>query len=388
MKVYEGKETCSGCSACKAVCPVEAIEMQGDSEGFLYPVVNDELCIDCNRCAKVCPFHSQPEVAGRLEKTEVFGFKHKDENVRLKSSSGGVYTAITDHVIMQRQGVCYGVRYLDDMTVGYSRAESLEERDAFTGSKYVQASVGSLFKQIEGDLKDKRLVLVTGTPCQIAGVAKYVALNGIAHDGVPESGELILMDMVCHGVPSPLLWSKYLEALENEMGSHVKEFVFRDKSRGWRGYHIRVGFEDGQVMLDTPLSKSFTNFYNTSKSIRPVCFNCPYANTERKSDIMIGDFWGVDKAHPDFYDPAGVSLVYGITDSGQGLLKSVMDEHDVIESSQSYSLQHNLKQPTAKPDGRDRFYNDLLNKDYAWMMKKHIPSRNKLVRKIKSILKG
>ena len=232
MLIYERKEECCGCTACMSICPQQAITMIADEEGFLYPSINQELCIECDLCKKVCPFSDNYRTSGNYDQPLVYAAKHKDDNVRMNSSSGGMFTAISDY-ILDIDGVIFGAAFDENFVVRHQRAETVEERNKFRGSKYVQSNLVGVFKDIKNELNKGRTVLFTGTPCQNAGLRSYLNKN---YDN------LYLCDIVCHGTPSPLIFENYKSFMQKKYKSRIKELSFRDKLLGWRSQAVGIQF--------------------------------------------------------------------------------------------------------------------------------------------------
>ena len=223
MLLYERKEECCGCTACMSICPKQAITMISDEEGFLYPSINQELCIECDLCKQVCPFSDNYRTSGNYDQPLVYAAKHKDDKVRMNSSSGGMFTAISDY-ILDNDGVIYGAAFDENLVVRHQKAETAEDRNKFRGSKYVQSNLNGIFGDIKNELKKGRTVLFTGTPCQNAGLRAFLNKS---YDN------LYLCDIVCHGTPSPLMFENYIKYCERKNKSSIKEYYCRFKGKGW-----------------------------------------------------------------------------------------------------------------------------------------------------------
>lgn len=222
------KSDCSGCTACESICPKEAIILKPDAMGFLYPEINADLCVDCGLCDKVCAFNDHYDTSNNLDIPEIYGARHKDMNEIESSRSGAAFIAISDY-ILEKGGVVYGAGWGNHFSVVHKCATTPSERDEFKGSKYVQSDVRGIFKRVRSDLKAGKLVLFSGTPCQTAGLNAFI--------GKKLRENLILLDIVCHGVPGPRVWDEYLKYLEKKEKRQLVRVNFRDKSLfGWAAH--------------------------------------------------------------------------------------------------------------------------------------------------------
>lgn len=364
MRVFEEKEKCSGCTACKYVCPVGAILMVADEEGFLYPEVDEEKCIQCGLCRKTCPFHDEYERGGNFETPLVYAVKHVDENVRKASTSGGMFTALSDYVLMQ-DGVVYGAAFTSDFRVCHTKAENSKDRDALRGSKYVQSDLGNVFPEIKEILEEEGEVLFSGTPCQTAGLRAY--LKGKSYPN------LITCDLVCHGTPSPLLWLEYVRLLEEKHVSRLEKFNFREKSLGWHSSRAYATFDDGAVEYETPLLKGFDSLFYQHIALRPSCHKCPFTNLSRPSDVTIADFWGIEKFKPDFDDNKGVSLLLINSPKGNAVFEEIKDMliYELSSVDECKQGQNHLKKPASQSPKRALFWSDFQKKGIEFVLKKY-----------------
>lgn len=231
------KSQCCGCTACASICAHDAITMQPDTLGFLYPVVDKDKCVDCGLCEKVCAFNDHYDTSLNLPKPDAYAARHKDMKEVETSRSGAAFIAISDYVL-ENGGVVYGAGYTDHFRVVHKRAVTKEERDEFKGSKYVQSDLTGVFRRVKQDLKDGLTVLFSGTPCQTAGLHSYI--------GKKLRANLILVDIVCHGVPGPYIWRDYIAYLEKKQGDKICWVNFRDKQKfGWKAHHETFKFVNG-----------------------------------------------------------------------------------------------------------------------------------------------
>ena len=323
MIVLKDKKDCCGCHACVSVCAHKAITMSADAEGFLYPTVAKEACTECGLCEQVCPVIHQ---ATPTRPIKVYAARSKDEAIRQESSSGGIFTLLADAVIREG-GVVFGAKFDEKWNVVHAAAENTDEMALFRGSKYVQSTIGDTYKEAKSHLKQGRKVLFSGTPCQIAGLKRYLR---------KEYDNLLTIDVVCHGVPSPLVWQRYLEGMRAK--GAIKDVAFRDKTRGWAQYAFRIRTEE-QTLLLPPSENPFMRGFLTDLYLRPSCHACPARCGKSGSDITLGDFWGIQAVHPEMDDNKGCSAIMIHTARGQVLYDSI--EKVDVESRYEYLLPEN-----------------------------------------------
>ena len=382
MILFYKPEDCCGCSACRNICPRGAIRMTADEKGFLYPCVDPQLCVECGLCRTVCPMHGTFPVEENPPEQDAFAVKHRSDQVRMQSSSGGMFTALSDY-ILEQDGAVYGAAFDRDFQVCHCRAKTQEERDRFRGSKYVQSNLGSVFLQVKDDLEGGRAVLFSGTPCQTAGLSGFLA------GGRTNTNRLYLCDLVCHGTPSPKLWKDYLALLTKRYRNRIKSYSFRDKSIGWRGYQIEAVIQDGTVVRDRLDVLSYSKLFCMDLNLRPSCYRCPFASLHRPSDITVGDFWGIENSMPEFEDEKGVSLVLVNTEKGRRLFQQVKESLLVRPSNLERCIQPNLKRPSTAPAEKDKFWEDYRNRGFIYVSKKYGDGglKGKLKKGIKKVLK-
>lgn len=329
------KADCCGCTACASVCAHHAISMEPDAMGFLYPKVDTDKCTECGLCEKVCAFNPNYDRSLNLPEPQIYAARHKDMHEIETSRSGAAFIAISDYVLEQG-GVVYGAGYTEHFRVVHKRATSKEERNEFKGSKYVQSDLKDIFPQVKADLKQGLTVLFSGTPCQTAGLASYI--------GKRLREKLILVDIVCHGVPAPYIWRDYLVYLEKKYKQPIVEVNFRDKSRiGWNGDIESFIFQDGSKKE----FNTYTYLFYRHIMLRPSCSKCHYTNFNRPSDFTLADYWGWEKLSPDFNkDNKGCSLLFVNTEKGLEIFEKRKEELNYLATTQELCIQPNLQHPS------------------------------------------
>ena len=357
--LFDKKEDCCGCTACVNICPKNAITMQPDGLGFLYPVIDDTKCIKCGLCKKVCAFNAEYNKNDNFEEPYVYAVRHKDINQIATSRSGAVFIALSD-CILSKNGIIYGAGYTGHFRVVHKRAVNKAERDEFKGSKYVQSDLDDIFKQVKSDLQNDRFVLFSGTPCQVAGLKSFLTLSRI------KTEKLYLIDIVCHGVPSPYFWRDYIDYIENKAKQKVIGVNFRNKSKfGWTAHKESFKLEDTYTY-------TYTYTFYQHIMFRQSCGICHFTNLQRPSDITIGDFWGWQKVDPEFNaDDKGVSLVLINTLKGQKLFEEVKEHIHYIQTDTKHCLQPNLQHPSAIHPKRDDFEKDYIRNGFVYVAKKY-----------------
>ena len=335
--------------------------MQTDEEGFLYPKVNEALCISCGRCKTVCPIYQKPCYDNTFNQ-KVYAVKHLCDKVRAASTSGGVFTALSDY-ILKNGGVVYGAASDEALMVSHIRAETMDRRDKMRGSKYVQSEIKDSFRSIKADLALNKLVLFTGTPCQNAGLIGYLKGTDLT--------KLILCDIVCHGVPSALMWQEYITFVKEVQKAQIKSHSFRVKTKGWHTMCSCNEYENGKKDYHSMLSQLNMNLFLSDLLLRPSCYSCRFSSFKRCSDITIADFWGIERTQPEFDDNKGVSLVLVNTEKGNNLFNQLQQILLIKESTKADCLQRNLETPAPLPPAREAFWKDYHTFGYRYIAKRY-----------------
>ena len=335
------KQKCSGCGACYSVCPVKAIKMQEDKEGFLYPVVKAN-CIKCGKCLKICQCNNPYQT---MEPIHSWAIKAIDDKIRAKSSSGGVFSLLAQYVIDNGGHVCGAAFRSDCLSVHHI----FDDIDKMRGSKYIQSNIGDSFLRAKGILDSGKPLLFSGVPCQIAGLKHYLE---------KDYDNLFCVQVICHGVPSEMVWRKYI-AYESR-GKTVSHIDFRDKRNGWQDYGVslNVGKKERYSGIDI---NPYMLFFLRNYSLRPSCFECNAKNNCAHADITIGDFWGIEQVLPDWADNKGVSLVACHSPRGELLINMISSyiERKVVDFDKAIQKNPAYSASVEKPQLRDSFFKDI-----------------------------
>ncbi len=366
------KDQCYGCTSCSNICPIECIQMEFDIEGFLYPVVDTNKCIQCGKCIAHCP------ISNNVSKNNVvfsYGLVHSDKSVTGNSASGGAFTAFAE-VILSNNGRVYGCAFNENIEATTTAVSTFEELQKLRGSKYVQCNNNNQFSKIKQDLDEGKDVLFISTPCFVAGLKSYLKCD---------YENLYLLDLFCHGVPSPKLFKSYINWLENKHKGKVEEFSFRDKKFGWgtKGHYIVKGKE--YILYGTdPYYSSFLS----GKIYRPTCYKCEYACSKRPGDVSIGDFWGVEKFHPSINRDYGVSAVLVNNEKGKHILSKI-NKRVLIFETEFHNIADTNKQlvyPTIRPAIRDEIYNRYNTMSFNKFVNKYLYFEPIIFIKIKRLI--
>ncbi len=299
---------CTGCSACLAVCPQNAISMAMDKCGFWRPKVDMSLCINCNSCNRVCPVNHTPKIYGP---TRVFAYQNPDDSIRFNSTSGGFFNAIATKTINEGGVVC-GAAFNETMHLIHTFVERVAGLESLQKSKYVQSSLDGVLRKIKEYLKEGRKVLFVGVGCQAAALRNYVG----------EDDNLIIIDLVCYGVPSTGLFDDWIKYLEQKYGE-VKDVRFRDKSYGYASPNVKILFKNGKHIEACRDSNMYTDLFFRHLSIRECCYSCHFKTADRASDITLGDLWLMGKYNPSQNDNKGTTAVFAHTTKGKELCKQL-----------------------------------------------------------------
>lgn len=364
------EEECCGCGACAAICPKECISLQDNKMGFILPRVNTDSCINCGRCKGVCPFEIT-RVEEKVHNHQARFVFAADSGYRNSSGSGGAFGKLAEQVASDYPGryAIFGAAFTDGFKVRHVCATNLDQLGPIRGSKYIQSDTKDVFKAVQAMLNENCFVLFSGTPCQVAALRRYLQAIGDIH-----SENLLLVDLVCHGVPSQKCFDNYVRCEEQRYGSKVEEvkFHFRETTMGETpdSRRMRLTFSDGRSVVYNRNTGSFLRMYHGDYGYRESCYSCPYARRDREGDLTLKDAWSVKQYYPEFDAHEGVSLVLSNTNKGDKWLGLILEREDVIERPVDYeafiqtAVRGTLAKPTSRPEKNEAFMDALKRVDF------------------------
>lgn len=374
----EDKTQCSGCFACASKCPKDAITMKEDDYGFKYPVVDKSKCINCGLCDRVCPIINNKEINNE---PSAYACINKNENIRMKSSSGGIFTLIAEYILSQN-GIVFGAAFNDLFEVEHISIEKIEELEKLRTSKYLQSSIGNSYKEAKTFLDEGRKVLFTGTPCQIEGLKRF--LNN-------EYENLYTQDIICHGVPSPKVWKRYINYRRNSDKDILKKVNFRNKEKGWKEYSLKLVYSN-KCYSKTQKEEPYMRVFLSNLCLRDSCYACSFKKYNRISDLTLADFWGIDNIDKTLNDDKGTSLVIVNSNKGKKLFDYIKSSCIIKEVDLDEAIKYNKSfiSSAGYNKNREGFFKELDNKDFIQLVKKYVPQPSLLkrcVRKVKRVIK-
>ena len=364
-------ELCTGCRACEQLCVSHAINMATNREGFIEAKITADLCVNCGLCVKVCPQNHTEELNKPIK---IYGIRLKNDQLLSKSASGGAFAGIATIVINQG-GVVYGVSYTSDWEAVHIRIDSLEKLASLQSSKYVQADTLKSYSEVKSDLLKKKLVLFSGTACQIGGLKAYLR---------KDYEKLVTMDLICHGVTSPLMFRKYIKWIEKKEKDDLIYYNFRDKILGWGlNFHYTTHKRKHLGSCDyDPYYRCFLSGH----AYRECCYSCKYSRPERVSDLTIGDYWGIKKQHPEFFSRKGVSAILINSKRGIYHFEGAKQMFYLIESEFEKVADENanLLRPTSRNIIRNSIYKGIERQEwFNELAKRYKPS---LIQRLKKLV--
>ncbi len=367
---------CNGCNSCQLKCPKDCIKMCVDAEGFWYPKVDGDICIDCGLCEKICPVLNKS--TNENESDVALAVINKNTDIREQSSSGGVFYLLAENII-KNGGVVFGAAFTQDFkSVEHICVKDIESLPKLMGSKYLQSKIGEVYITAKQYLDDGKKVLFSGTPCQIGGLYSYLGRD---------YENLITQDLICHGVPSPMVWKKYVEYREKKSASKTRRTFFRHKKYGWKTFSVQFVFENCTEYIQIIRDDLYMRGFLADLYLRPSCYDCSFKSTNRISDITLADFWGIENVCPDMFDDKGTSLVLLNTEKAEAVFDSIKADSQYCYVDKSHALMYNsaaAKCPVI-PQNRKLFMRDFQTMPFEKLIKKHCKVKFKT--KIKRFLR-
>ena len=329
LKQVQNDNLCTGCGACHNICPKDAITMQGDAFGFYKPVIDKDKCINCGLCEKVCPLDKYK--SNNIVQPKVYAFQNNDKETLYKCASGGAFAYFAKNIIEQG-GIVYGVIYDENMVVSHSRTDNLKDLGKMYSSKYVQSDTRDTFKQAKEDLENGKTVLFSGTPCQIAGLKSYLQ---------KDYENLITVDLVCHGTPSPLIFEKYKDEYMQKRPNDewLLNIDFRSKIEGWSPSLVTT--TTTTTTTTHARQDDFMKAFLSNLSINDSCLQCQFNRLPRMADLSLADFWGVDEYDKTLNDNKGLSLILINSEKGISLFNKIDNNCLLREIPLDYAIKCN-----------------------------------------------
>lgn len=378
MQKILNKSECTGCTACFNICPKSAIEMIEDKNGFKHPNIIEEKCINCGLCKKTCPILKFKE--NKSENKSYVGYA-KDKKYTDNSSSGGIFPLIAEK-ILNENGIVIGAAF-DNRNLVHIAIENKNELNKLKGSKYLQSDLNNIFKFIKDNVKDKKILFV-GLPCQVAGLKSFLD---------KDYENLLCIDLICHGVPSPKLFYKYLEEIEEKYNNKVIKYDFRDKSSGWDTYSNSITLNNKKI-TELHQNNAYIRLFLSNIALRESCYNCNFKLGNKYSDITLGDFWGVNKYYPEFYNKRGVSAIIINTKKGKEYFENIKEQMKYKECSLEEIIEGNpmLIKSAEYSKKRNEFFYDMDSNKIGKLVNKYTKKTNnnivkRILKKILKILK-
>ena len=373
------KYLCSGCAACKAVCPKQCITMRMDKEGFLYPFADTEACINCSLCEKVCPILNQSKIVTHTIKA--YGAYNLDISDRINSSSGGIFPLLARE-ILKNDGIVFGAAFDDDFNLKQLSTQEVD-LSKLISSKYLQSDTDKSFIKVKEYLQKGRDVIFCSTPCQIKALRNFLG---------KDYENLLLIDFVCHGVPSNKLFKTYIEYLEKKYNSKVIDIDFRNKKNGWKNYGIKVVFNNGYELFEIFNKNPYMKAFLKNIDLRPSCYQCAFKTTPKYSDITLADFWGKEKVVDLEDDNKGMSLVIVNTSQGERYFKKIKENTFFVEVNLNEALKYNSSayKSVSEHQKRSEFLELISKRNFKKTVNKYCDTgfALKIMYKIRNIIKG
>ena len=347
---------CTGCSACANACPEQCIQMAADAEGFLRPKIDSSQCVVCGTCQNVCPvLHPK----ANSHETVAYAAVHKDDAIRLESTSGGVFSLLCQWVL-DHGGIVFGAAYADDFSVAHGCVEKASDLSKLRTAKYAQSAIGDSYRRAKTFLEQGRYVLFSGTPCQIGGLRTFLG---------KDYGRLLTVDLICHGVPSPAVWEHYIQyrGEQDAQGERPTSINLRSKESGWAGYSIRFDYAGGQTYRMPNSQDPYLRCFVKDLCLRPSCYACSFKGIDRCSDFTLGDYWGVWSQLPELDDNQGTSIVLLHSEKAKRIWPELLSGMKAVQvdADQCFSENPSALYSATEPDDRQMFLSRYQSEDFS-----------------------
>lgn len=345
---------CVGCGACANACPKSCLNMVADKCGFLHPEIQKNNCVNCGACEKVCPIINKNSKG--KEPIQAYAVHSKNDNVRISSSSGGLFYTVAEYII-ENGGIVYGAAFDENLYLSHKGMDSIEDLYLLQGSKYIQSDLKFCFREIKEHLTTNRPVLFCGTPCQVESLLCFLK---------KPYENLFTLDFICHGVPSPKAWQEYIKHQEKIFSSKACSVSFRDKSNGWISFSSKLKFADKTEYLSVHHKDAYMKAFLQNISLRKSCYNCKFKSKNRNSDITMGDLWGIKNILPHITDDKGVSVAFVQSEKGKYLFEQVKDCLWLQEISADLAIANNsaMVKSVYEHNFRDYFFENLGKQNF------------------------
>ena len=364
------KSNCIGCGNCVHVCPKQCIELQIDNEGFMYPIANASICINCGKCHQVCPV--EKSLNTKPQKLQVIAANHKNNEIRMNSSSGGAFYGFAKYTL-EHQGIVWGAAFTTPYYVEHIAIETLKDLSRLQKSKYLQSDITKVFPIIKQQLNEGKIVIVSGTPCQIKALNLYIKK-------IPEN--LLTIEVVCHGTPSPFIFKKYMNEIN---ATHMD---FRKKENGWDNYEIELTYTNGTKKREKASENLYMKGFLRNFYLRPSCAMCPAKSFKSQADITLGDFWGINSFIPNLYDNKGTSLIVLHTPKALKIWNKISDKYEFENATLEQAIAYNscIIKDVSIPKERDNFWKEVNNLTFETNIIKYTKEKFSLQKVTKNIL--
>jgi len=369
MIEIDNKENCTSCSACFNICPVNAIEMVEDNEGFKYPKVNKEKCINCHLCEKVCPIKNKYNAEENAKKPTVIAAWTKNVETRLDSTSGGVFTELANQIYDEGGYVC-GAIYNKEWMVEHIVSNDRKDIDKIRSSKYLQSNINYVFKEIKEKLNKGHKVLMCGSPCQIAGLYNFLG---------KKYENLYTADFICRGMNSPKIFKGYLNELESKYNSKIVRIKFKNKIHGWHNFSTRIDFENKKRYIGGRYIDSYMiGYLKYNAFMRPSCYNCKFKDLPRMADITLADFWGIEDIDEKLDNNQGTSMVLLNSNKGKELFEKIKNNisYKEINSEKVFKQNVCMKESPEKTEARKKVFENIDKMTYRELCDNYFPQPN------------